>query len=301
MKVLITGIPLFSKRLAEELSAAAPQHTIIFYDTYYSKSDRLRFAAALPFSDLVLSMNGVSDRSGSMELVARMKKKLWMQWQGTDVLLAKKRVQVGTILRKYIDRAVHFTDAPWLADELHSIGIPAGLIHFKWIAPTENREAFPSPAAYSYLAGGKESFYGWDQLNMLARNYPDIPFYIAGSDGDGLEKLPNLRFLGWVPAERMKEIRETTPVFIRSTRHDGYAYSVLEALSAGNEVLWTMPHPNCHLIGKDNAKEVFGSVIARLKNRALQRSAENISFVQRHFNREEVLKQLIERIEREIG
>jgi len=301
MKILITGLPLFSKALAESLKDVYSDHSFIFYDTYNSNFEQLKYAGALPFADLVLSMNGVSDPSGSLDLAVKLRKKLWMQWQGTDVLLATMRAGDQKINRKYIDYAVHFTDAPWLATELNSIGIYPEILHFKWLHCENTSGPFSSLAAYTYMSQGKEPFYGWNELKSLAENHPDVVFTIAGSDGAGLKKLPNTRFLGWISNEKMREIRESTPVFIRFTLHDGYSYSVLEALSAGNEVLWSMPHPNCHLITANNINGIFSSVVEKLETGGLQRNTENRLFIQQNFSKEDILGRFVNRIKQEIG
>ena len=86
MRVLINGLPLFAKRLADELQKYDPQSSYIFLDTYNSKWAQLLFFIYLPFSDCVISMNGVTDNSGSLNLVLKWKKKLILQWMGTDIL-----------------------------------------------------------------------------------------------------------------------------------------------------------------------------------------------------------------------
>ena len=105
MNIVVNGLPYFSKKLVDDLQAFAPQHRFHFYDTYNSKFAQLKFAWALRKADLVISMNGVSDPSGSMDLAVKMKKKIWLNWVGTDVTLAIERFNKGTIYRKYIDQA----------------------------------------------------------------------------------------------------------------------------------------------------------------------------------------------------
>ncbi|HOV11236.1 MAG TPA: hypothetical protein PLL90_05695, partial [Bacteroidales bacterium] len=102
MNIILTGLPLFARRLCEELSSFDQNNKYYFYNTYYSRKDRVRFLLRLPFADRVISLNGVSDRSGSMDWVLRFRKKLVMLWQGTDVMLAKERFETNTILLKYI-------------------------------------------------------------------------------------------------------------------------------------------------------------------------------------------------------
>ena len=88
MKFIFNGLPYFGKKLVNDLNDFAPQNSFSFFDTYSSKVEQIKFASSLPFSNLVISMNGVSEKSGSLDLVLKLKKRLLMQWQGTDVLIA---------------------------------------------------------------------------------------------------------------------------------------------------------------------------------------------------------------------
>jgi len=132
MLVLINGLPLFSKRLADDLNSFDASIRFVFCDTYNSKVQQLKFLALLPFADLVISMNGVTDNSGSLNAVLKLNKKLVMQWQGTDSLLAMERFKNGTIKRDYIDHAIHFVDSSWLFDELTSINLQPQHLPFKF-------------------------------------------------------------------------------------------------------------------------------------------------------------------------
>ena len=118
MRILSNGLPFFSRKLAKDLNAFDEENSYVFYDTYYSKWEQFKFLLALPFAGAVLSSNGVSDKSKSLDLALFFRKKLLMQWHGTDVQLAVERQKNNTINRKYIDAAQHIVSAPWFVDEL---------------------------------------------------------------------------------------------------------------------------------------------------------------------------------------
>lgn len=300
MRFIFNGLSYFGKKLVGELNEFAPQHSFYFFDTYASKVEQIKFALALPFSDLVISMNGVSDKSGSLNLVMKLKKKLLMQWHGTDVLIALENAKKNKLNRRYIDYATHITDASWMRDELNTIGIECDLISYKWIVAENISEKFIGLGAYSYLAEGRELFYGWKTIYEIAIKHSDVLFYIAGTTGEKLEQLPNIKFLGWVNDGKMKELREQLPIFIRMPEHDGYSLSVLEALSCGNEVIWTMPHEQCHLADQNNARDLFNKSINDLKVRVLTRNKNNISFIRNNFSREKILSKFLNKLE-EVG
>jgi hypothetical protein len=300
MNIVVNGLPYFSKKLVDDLQAFAPQHRFRFYDTYNSKFAQFRFAWALRKADLVLSMNGVSDPSGSMDWAVKMKKKIWFNWVGTDVTLAIERFNKGTIYRKYIDQAVHYTDSSWLQHELKSAEIYTGLIPYKWLDVEQFTNEFNRIQVYSYLGKNREDFYGWQTIREIALAHPEIPFIIAGSDGVGIIDIPkNVQFKGWLNDKEMKVLRDSSPIFIRLAEHDGFALSVLEALSAGNEVIWKYPHPLCHQLS--NVQEDFNEVVALVKARNLERNKVNIAYIAKNFQRDVVLNNFIEELKKVVG
>ena len=180
MRVLINGLPLFAKRLADELQKYDAKSSYIFLDTYNSKWAQLLFFIYLPFSDCVISMNGVTDNSGSLNLVLKWKKKLILQWMGTDILLAMERFKNSTIDRKYIDSATNFVDAPWMMEELKSANINTENLHFKFVEMNTIIEKYSSISVMSYVAQNRQDFYGMDEIIQLAIVFPEIEFSLYG-------------------------------------------------------------------------------------------------------------------------
>ena len=95
--IIIVGLPLFAKKMAKDLGETDRSKIFLACDTYYSLKDKILFFFILPFSSMVISFNGVSDKSGTLEWVLRWKKKLIFQWMGTDALLAMERFKNGYI------------------------------------------------------------------------------------------------------------------------------------------------------------------------------------------------------------
>lgn len=302
MKILINGLPYFSARLANDLNGLNTSHSFRFLDTYNSKIAKLKFAFQISHADGLISMNGVSDQSGSLDLAIRQKKKIWMQWQGTDVLLALKRSKDGTINRKYIDYSFHFTDAPWLAEELKTIGIHAEIIQYKWLPEIDSSEKFQKLAAYSYLAQNRESFYGLQTIKNFAVANPEIQFYIVGSNGKDLDNIPeNVVFKGWVNSEEMKQFQKEVPIFIRLTEHDGFSLSVLEALANGAEVVWSQPHHLVHFASEKSSIEAFQKAKQVVIDNELKPNPISINYIKDNFQKLDVLNKLIKKIEHVFG
>ncbi|MBX7201950.1 MAG: hypothetical protein K1X77_02675 [Bacteroidia bacterium] len=301
MRIAVVGLPFFAQRLVSDLCRDVNGFTFRAYDTYYSKSDKVKFALHLPFTDLVLSFNGVSDYSGSMELAMKMRKKICFQWQGTDVMLASERHHNGTLNRKYIDYGTHIAVAPWLSEELKQINIHAPTLDFKWIDPIDNLPPISELSAYTYLAEGRENFYGLQEVLQLATRHHEIVFKIVGSKGHGIHCPKNVQFLGWLNAVQMKDLRIHSPVYLRLTEHDGFSNAVLEAQSVGNEVIWTYPGLHCHHVSKESVFEVFTQVLESLKARSLSRNNESMNYIRTHHSRTKIINDLIIQIQEAIG
>lgn len=299
MRVIITGLPYFGKILQSDLANYDSKNSYQFFNTYYSVIDRIKFALYLPFSDVVISLNGVSDQSGSLDLAIKFKKKIMMLWQGTDVLLAQKRAKDSSINSKYIDYSTHFSDSKYLIEELQEIGINANLLYFKHldshITPVERYECI---SVYSYIAEGKEEFYGLDVLLPIFEKFPEIEFKIFGTNGKSYPKFANVTYYGWVDNDTYQDISIHTPIFIRLTEHDGYSRSVLEALSFGNEVIWNMKNEMCHFVHRDSieVESKLSEVIQRLKNRELSNNTDNINWVKQNLSKSKIIPNFISMI-----
>jgi len=298
MNIILTGLPLFAKRLCDELSSFDKENNYFFYNTYYSRKDRFKFIFKLFFADIIISLNGVSDQSGSMNWVLRFRKKLIFLWQGTDVMLALERYKDNSILTKYINYASHYTDATWLADELSGINISAGLLHFKSIVMSVNPEKFDEINAYSYVPTGKEYFYGLDKLLKAFKKLPDIKLFIYGTDGVGFENIDNVFYKGWMPSADYKKEISNHSIFIRLTEHDGYSMSVLEALGNGSEVIWNHPLENCHYVAgdHDDLLHKMNEIKSLFNKRNLARNHEGEIWVRQHLSPEKILRNFIDRI-----
>lgn len=299
MRVIITGLPLFGKMLCKDLNNFDSKNQYYFYNTYYSWVDKIRFAIMLPFCDLVISLNGVTDKSGSLNWAIKWRKKIMMLWQGTDVLLATERYNNKTILNTYLDYASQFSDSEQLIKELNQIGINADLLYFKHIQPFDKiEEPFRSISAYSYIANGREDFYGLNILLPLFEQFKDVHFHIIGTEGKTFPNFSNATYYGWINARKYQEIAQESAVFIRLTEHDGYSKSIQEALANGSEVIWNMEHPQCHLVTSDSksVRELFSKITQELTLRNNARNSNNISWVKQNLNKDKVLANFISTI-----
>jgi len=297
MRVLINGLPLFAKRMADELQKYDPTSSYHFFDTYNSKWAQLLFYLYLPFSDGVISMNGVSDKSGSMDLVVKKRKKLILQWQGTDALLAMERFQKGTIERKYIDYASNFVDSEWLFDEIKSLKVPVEYLHFKSVKIQPCTEKYERISVVSYVAESRQEFYGMQKISEIASVFPEIDFHLYGLKTADFPTTSNVHFHGWVTPEDFAERLKSTPIFLRLTDHDGFSVSVIEALAFGCEVIMTLPFELTHLATTtEEAIDKMQTIIATIEARGMTPNQATIEAVKLRFNPEKVAKNYIQKL-----
>lgn len=167
-------------------------------------------------------------------------------WVGTDVLLAlhderRRRMALGAA--RFISQ--HLAFAPWLAEELESIGITALVAPFSTPIHFEQRSAPGQPGVLAYLPDARPEFYGAEVVREAAQQLPDVPFAIVAGTAERQPAIPNVTYLGWT--DNMRPLYERYPILLRVARHDGLPKMVLEALACGNQVIFEYEFAGCHL------------------------------------------------------
>ena len=303
MLVLLNGIPFFSKKTVKDLNDFDTKNYYIFCNTYESKLAQLKFILLLPFCNTVISFNGVSDESKSLNWVMKFNKKLIMQWHGTDVKLAKERMLNGSINRKYIDyAAIHLASAQWFVEELHGIVPEILYAPFGYVDKVGNDRTYDEIKILTYIGNGNEEFYGWNDILRISKEFPNIHISVVGTEMKRSEVSNNIDFWGWVSEAELIQLMKEHPIFIRLTEHDGKAITVSQALAVGSEVLWTYPYPNCHQINQNSSElfDILAHMISQINKRGMKPNEESIKFAKKHLLKEtvmieylEVLKQII--------
>ena len=299
MRVLITGLPLFSKRLAEDLQAFDPENSYLFYDTYYSRKDLLKFIWKLRRTDIVVSLNGVTDRSKTLDMVLKRKKKLVLQWMGTDALHAMERYQNGTMVRDYVDYAANWLDSSWLMKEVSSIGVKPQFQHCKYlIKDIKPVEQYDGISVATYIAQNRQEFYGMEWVIRIAEAFPAIQFSVFGVSETTYAIPSNIILKGWRTPEEVLEAMRNTPIFLRMTDHDGFSVSVIEATALGAEVLTRLETEWTHLVDEKNVLEVFESAVNQVKERGLKPNMENSMSVLKEFDKTTVLTNYVNELKK---
>ncbi|MEN9997027.1 MAG: hypothetical protein RI922_17 [Bacteroidota bacterium] len=297
MRVLINGLPFFCERFVKDLKEFDKDSSFIFLDTYNSKLAQLKFLFLLPFADCVISFNGVTDSSGSLNFVVKWKKKLVMQWMGTDALLAMERFKNNTIKRDYIDNSYNFVDSSWLKEEVESVNVKTEYLHFKSVEVFPATENYEKIAAASYIAQNRQEFYGLKRVVALAKRFPEIDFNIFGMDHSEMELPSNVQLHGWVEGHVFKKAVKETPIFLRLTDHDGFSVAAIEALSYGAEVLMSLPSDLTAMAS--NEEETYlamKNAIQKVESRGMKPNYDTIELIKTRFNRERIITTYLQKL-----
>ncbi|MBT4775634.1 MAG: glycosyltransferase [Crocinitomicaceae bacterium] len=303
MLVLVNGLPFFSKRIVADLNTFDSQNKYVFFNTYYSRWEQIKFLICLPFCSAVISFNGVSDNSNSLNWVLRLKKTLVMQWHGTDVSLAVGREKSNQLNRKYINHAKHLASAPWFAKELENVVSHVLYAPFGYIEQVGNTEDYHQIEVLTYLGEGNERFYGWEELRHVAKEIPALKITVIGSRGDGLEQFSNVSFLGWIAEEEVIDRMKKAAIFVRMTEHDGKAISVSQALSVGSEVIWSYAYDCCHQVARDGNSllDKIVELSLLIEKRGMKPNKENMSFAQQHLLKDKVMTNYVSKLKRHLN
>lgn len=298
MRILVNGLPFFSKKLVRDLNVYDAENSYIFCDTYSSKWAQMKFSLLLPFCGAVISSRGVTTKSNSLDLAVKFKKKMVMQWHGTDVKQAVENHRNNKVNHKYIDHSTHITSAPWFEKELEGIVNVFAYTPFGYVTEAGNDSKYDSVKVLTYLAEGREEFYGWKQIQSLAQRIPELEITVVGSKGESFEKPENVKFLGWVDEAKVFELMKHHAIYVRLTEHDGKSISVSQALGAGCEVVWSYEIDRCHFAETDIEKleHQIRKIKASIEERGLLPNKENIVFAKDNLNKDVVMTRFVEQL-----
>jgi hypothetical protein len=168
-------------------------------------------------------------------------------WLGTDVLRTVEDWKSGQLRFAAFESAkkdAHFTDAPWLSEELKSIGIKSLSLPVT-MCRMQSADSLSLPkefAVLTYIPDCRPAFYGGECIYNSALELPEVRFDVVGGHGSWIPRsLPNLKFHGW-QADMAPFYRGAT-VVVRMVQHDGTGLTAVEGLSLGRHVIYSFPLP----------------------------------------------------------
>ena len=298
MKIIIIGLPYFVKKLALQLNKVDKGNHYIGLDTNGKNADKIKFLYHILTTRLLISIGGSFEKGNAFKVAGFFKKKILLEWVGSDVLEAQKSYESGKIDHKFISRSYHYCVSTWLQDELAKMNLKAKLI--KQHVFIENfKPPVPFPGQFSiltYIGADRPEFYGINRIKYLAEKFRNVPIKVVGLAESNTNLPANVELLGWV--KNFEEIIDENIVFFRVTDHDGMPLSVLEALARGRHVIYSNPVPET--ITVNNQNELVDSVsklFEKFKLGKLEINHAGIDFVKESYNKQTVISAILNSIQ----
>ncbi len=290
-KVIIIGLPYFTKRIAIELKRIEAKISFVSLNTYYKLADKLKYLFLLLFSNTLYSINGTIRSSKAINYALFLKKRVVMHWVGSDILNAKNDYFNKKYNPVYIVKCIHLTDTPWFVEELKKIGINSQyipLINFSSLKVVNKN--FPEKfKVLIYIPQNNQKFYGIERIAKIANYLPDLEFDVIGTKEPIISCPSNVLFHGWV--KNVNDFIQDSVVSIRIPEHDGLSFFVLESLFNMRYVLYNNPLPHTENVKTDE------DIISKLRHfkqlfnsKMLPLNEEGNLWVQKEFSDKNILE-----------
>lgn len=260
-RVLLLGLPYFGKSLAASLRARGWPAT---YRPHPGRDPR-GWAALLPDvarAAVVYLISSRIERGSPQDYLMRVRRRpVVIHWVGTDVLIAREAFDAGNVSPRLAGKAVHWSDAPWLVDELGAIGIRSEYVPLPVGLPSSQPPPLPSRfrvLLYLPVDAFDREVFEVDTILALPRELPEVDFLLVPSPAGNLPGplAPNLEARGWV--EDVDALYRDISLYVRLTSHDGMSFMALESLARGRYVIWTYPLEGA--IHASGVTEVAGAI-----------------------------------------
>ncbi len=293
MIIAIVGLKHFGKRICTQLKEFDKKNTYMYFDTYYSFIDKIKYLAILPFISTLYSINGTLQKSFVISFALLLRKKVVFHWVGSDLVQAKKDVAANQFIKKFVEKPIHLTDTPWYVKELEAIGIKGNYIPLTTVEPNFQAKGLPKEfSVLIYISKVNPDFYGLNRIIEIAQHLNNIKFYIVGISETEKELPENIKLLGWI--SDMDQVIANSVVVIRIPKHDGLSSFVIEALKNQRYVLYNYTFNHCFYV--DDNQSIIDKLTDlqfQFNNNALNPNIEGFNFVNKNFNKNLIIKNLI--------
>jgi len=299
-RILILGLPYFGKMLARDLSALGWRAEYLPHPGR-SAGGWARVARAAARADIVYLIGSRIDRGSPQDRLLRLRRKpVVIHWVGTDVQIAVEEHRRDNVSLRVAEKPTHWCDAPWLVDELRTIGVVSEYVPLP--IPVESAPAPPLPEEFGvFLYYPVDPFdrevFDLETMLRLPGEFPQVRFTMAPSTAETLPGPlpPNLETRDWIE-DMDAQYRETTAI-VRLTSHDGQSFMVAEALSRGRYVIWTHPMPGCiRAQGFEQVSKALRGLVERHEAGTLKPNAHGRRVVLERFGKGRPLAELDERL-----
>ena len=264
-KILVVGAPFWAATAATMLQRAGLQAEDW---QFWPKDVPALFRWCRPLRALAYAMNPHFRQTDVVHCISPpgllrvcwmariLRKRIVMHWIGSDVLRIIGDSDSARRLRTTCSKlaCAHFADSPDIVEELKQVGIDSALFRLlpDTVVPLEEMPLPDQPAVLTYWSHERRDFYGGPIVDILANEFPSVPFYVVGSDGRDEPQHPNMTYLGRV--DEVEPVYRKVSVFLRLPKHDSLSAMVLEMLARGRWVVYTKPFP--HTTFATTAEEV---------------------------------------------
>lgn len=299
-RILILGLPYFGKMLAKDLGGLGWKAEFLPHPGR-SASGWARVAKAAARADIVYLIGSRIDRASPQDRLLRLRRRpVVIHWVGTDVQIAVEEHRRHNVSLRVAERPVHWCDAPWLVEELRTIGIVSEYVPLP--IPIETAPASPLPEEFSVLfyypvdAFDREVF-DLETMLRLPEAFSTVRFTLIPSPPETLPQPlpPNLEARAWV--DDMDALYRETSAIVRLTSHDGLSFMAAEALSRGRYVIWTHPMPGCvRAEGFEAVATALRALIEKHQAGALKLNTSGRRTVLDRFGKGRPLRELDERL-----
>jgi hypothetical protein len=261
-----------------------------------NRSSTLRAFWALRRADLLISFGGPGPSVALAEAAFARSVHVLVVWAGSDVLIAAENPfdLAVTKRRGYDNVAV----APWLVEELATLGITASQLPVGAVTPVERIAPLPTSfRVLTYLPEPRRIFYGEERVYAIARQMPEITFTVLGPGRHNASAPPNVSFAGYV--DDVPSHIDASTVLLRLTEHDGASILVLEALARGRHVVWTHDYPGVSCVtNAAQALVALKTLYERHCNGELEPNTVGREFVRGNFAPEDIARRIETHLDR---
>jgi len=292
MRVAIIGNSYFGLLLTKQLSEFDKTNSYRFYNTNEKKIDKIKFVLDIFKIDVVYSVSATISGGGALDFALKFNKKIVQHFIGSDVLSAMDDYKHRNINKQLLEKSQYLCEVDWIEEELKEIEINAKVTSIAIYDKKNINGSLPEKfTLLTYMGKGKEEYYGIDTLIFLSQKFPDIEFKVAGIDSYSKPLPNNIKLLGWVDMDR--EFEESV-CYLRNAKHDGLAFSILEALGHGKQVFYNYHFPHTlYFNNRDDLVEKISEQKKLFDSGKLEVNKEAIDFVKKEFAKEKVLNNLV--------
>ncbi len=298
--ILILGLPYFGKLLAEDLGALGWRANYLPHPGR-SAAGWTKVARSVARADIVYLIGSRIDRGSPQDRLLRLRRKpVVVHWVGTDVQIAVEEHRKHNVSLRVAEKPTHWCDAPWLVDELRTIGLVSEYVSLPITIPTAPPPPLPETFGvllyYPVDAFDREVF-DLETMLRLPGEFPQARFTLIPSPPETLPSpLPeNLEARAWV--EDMDALYRETTAIVRLTSHDGQSFMAAEALARGRYAIWTHPMPGCiRAEGFEQVSKALRTLVEKHEAGTLKPNAHGRRVVLDRFGKGRPLAELDERL-----